>query len=353
MKNDMHLRSLYLQNFRIFDEAFFEFVPGINSICGDNARGKTTILEAIYLLITGRSFRSAQTADLLRHGAAAFRVEACFVRNGIEQTLKMAYAGKEKHIVHNNTVFPSATALLGLLKGIVLSPDDAGLVKGSPGARRQYLDIQIAQVDPLYIHHLTRYGRAMRQRNHLLRVKQEMAIESWEQEMAHSAAYLTVKRLAAAAELHEAASRLHTSLTAEEAPFALQYKSSASPQAGIEGVRKYFSGLFSSNRRRELLFGYTLHGPHKDDLSLEIDGKEARFFASEGQQRSCAAILRLAEWERVRTVSEEIPLMLIDDAGISLDDSRRGRLLRHIEGLGQVFLTATGPLSLPGQTIAL
>ncbi len=349
----MKLCSLYVRNFRCYEEAFFEFDPHLTTICGGNARGKTTVLEAIFFLISGRSFRNAQTGDMIRREASYYYLEASFEKNGLHQNIKISGTGAERKIVYNSTTYPSSTSLLGLLKGVVISPDDAALVKGGPALRRHYLDLQIAQVDPLYVHHLTRFNRATRQRNHLLRSKHCSAIESWEHEMATSSAYVTQQRALSTLELQTDAQRLHTALSGDPVPMALSYKSSSPAQADPELLRQYYLEQYHKNRRRESELGFTLVGPHKDDLLIALGDKEVRYFASEGQQRSCVAALKLAEWERMRRVSEEVPLMLIDDVGTSLDESRRGLLFRHVEQLGQVFLTATAPLPLSGKMIAI
>lgn len=340
----MYLRSLYLHNFRSYGEAFFEFSPGINVVFGPNASGKTTLLEAIYFLIAGRSFRMAQTSDLIRQGAARFHIEACFVKNDLEQRLKISSNGLERRILYNSTVYPNFTSLLGLLKGIVLCPDDAALIKGGPAVRRHYLDLQIAQVDPLYVHHLTRFNRAMRQRNHLLRTKNLTAIESWEYEMAHSAAYLVKQRVLAVGELRAACQRLYEILAGQQISFSVAYKTSAPSEGSLDTLQQYYTQRFHSHRSREIQLGYTLNGPHKDDLTIEIDSREARFFGSEGQQRSGVAALRLAEWERIRERGEDIPIMLIDDVGTSLDETRKAYLLKHVQNLGQVFLSSNHEL---------
>ena len=177
--NRLYLRNLYLRQFRRYEEVHFQFNPTINSIVGPNAHGKTTILEAIQFLMSGRSFRTQQPSDLIRHEQNYFYIEADFIKQGIQQTLKISYDGKERKIVHNSTVCQSSTNLLGLLQGVVVIPDSASLVKGSPLLRRHFLDLQIAQVDPLYVHHLTRYARAMRQRNVLLKRKDLATIHGW------------------------------------------------------------------------------------------------------------------------------------------------------------------------------
>lgn len=337
----MILRTLYLHNFRCYHEAHFEFCEGINKICGANAQGKTTILEAIYFLIAGRSFRAAQTSELIRFGASSFYIEALFTKHGIDQTLKIAYNGKERKIVYNSTVCHSSTELLGLLQGVIISPDDASLVKGGPLLRRHFLDLQLALVDPLYIHHLSRYTRAMRQRNVLLRAKNPVTLHSWEYEMANSAAYLMQQRLEAVNDLQKNSRQLYAELNHESEVLQLNYKTGTPAGLDSSALKKYHLDQFQKLRQREMLLGYTLTGPHKDDLTIAIGTKEARFFASEGQQRSCVTAMRLAEWQRLYTITNELPLMLIDDIGISLDSRRREKIFNHLGTLGQVFVSAT------------
>lgn len=336
----MHLRTLYLQNFRLYDEVVFEFCPQVNLICGPNAKGKTTVLEAINILMTCKSFRTAQLADMIRKGSSYFYIEGIFVKNGLEQRLKFSFDGKERRIIFNSTMCTSAN-VLGLLQGVVMTPDDASLVKGSPSVRRQFLDLQIAQADPLYVHHATRYARALRQRNCLLKAKNPASIETWEQEMANAASYLSQQRARTIDDLQVLGKALHQTLTDSQDQLSLAYQSPSPFQQALSQLRDYYVQLFNRHRRREMEFGATLNGPQKDDLGILLGEQEARFFASEGQQRSCVAALKLAEWVRLKDQCQETPLMMIDDVGLSLDRGRKEKLFRHLSGLEQVFLTTT------------
>jgi DNA replication and repair protein RecF len=349
----MYLRSIYLRNFRIYEEALFEFDPHINGICGLNAKGKTSLLEAIYLLITGRSFRNASSSELIRHGTGCFQLQLSFVKHGIEQILKMSCEKGKRKIIYNRTVLPSAACLLGVLKGGVLCPDDALLIKGAPSLRRQFLDIQIAQSDPLYVHYLTRFHKAMQQRNCLLRAKNATCLGSWEEEMAASAAYVYQQRYLTTEVLKEKCQVLYKKLTNESTELSIKYKSLYSRSDLQNTIQALLLENFAKNRKREMELGFTLSGPHKDDIQIMIGSQDARFFASEGQQRLAAAVLRLAEWENVAALSEEKPLMLVDDIGISLDENRKARLLSYISNLGQVMLTSTMPLPIMGRLINL
>lgn len=340
----MFLHTLHLHQFRSYREAKFTFSPSINLICGPNAIGKTTILEAIHFLMTGRSFRTSQINDLIQKGTSYFSIEASFIKQGIEQKLKIFYNGKERKIVLNQTPYYSFTHLLGMFYGVCMSPDDSALIKGAPLMRRSFLDLQLAQSDPLYVHKLTRFTRAMRQRNYLLKGKNLATIESWEYEMAHAASYLTFKREVLAAQLHQNGQQIYEQLSAGREKLGVVYKTTAPRSASEEILKNYYLGQFQKLRKRESELGCTLIGPHKDDLNLCLDDKEARYFASEGQQRSFVAALKLAEWSSLKAVTEENPLMLIDDAGMSWDVFRKAKLLKYIEGLHQVFLTTTQDL---------
>ena len=339
----MHLRSLTVRDFRCYDESHFEFSPGINFIYGLNARGKTTLLEAIYLLMTGRSFRALQLKDLIRTDAPLFHVEAQFIKHEIEQLLKFSYNGQERRIAHNSSTSSLTSSLLGILQGVTLTPDDAGLIKGSPAGRRHFLDLQIAQVDPLYVHHLTRYQKAMRQRNVLLKAKSCNSIEGWEIELANSGAYIIQQRRRVTEELQIHIRELHRAVHESDESFEIRYRSTvdAGAVASIDEIRRYLIEQYRRLRTRELMLGSTLVGPHKDDLEISLQRKDARYFASEGQQRSCVITLRLAEWTRLKQFSIECPLMLLDDVGMSLDVGRRARLFDHLQQLGQVFITST------------
>ena len=343
----LHLQAIFLKDFRCYPSAAFEFSPGINAICGPNAQGKTSLLEAIYVLVTGRSFRTAQLSDMVRMGSPGFFIEAVFIKHGVQQSLKFSYGEKERRIIYNSTTLSSTANLLGLLPGVAITPDDVMLIKGAPVSRRHFLDLQISQVDPLYVHHLTRYHRALRQRNILLKRKTVVTIESWEEEMAASASYLTKHRFAAVCELQEKAHRFHQVLSAQSEGFGLEYKSGAPFQDEQEKIKTFYLEQFSRYRVRELAFGATLTGPQKDDLAIAINQREARFFGSEGQQRTCATTLKLAEWERVCAHTDEAPLMLMDDIGVSLDDKRRASLLKYTPNFGQVFLTSTQEITSP------
>ena len=339
----MHLHKIKLVQYRVYESASFEFSPGINLIAGPNAIGKTSLLEAIYLLIGARSFRTHRHAEMIAFGTSGFMVEGAFEKEGIAQSLRLFSNGKEKGAIYNSTKFVNWAPIVGLMNGAVLTPDDAMLIKGPPQQRRQYLDALISQSDPVYIHYLERYARALNQRNALLRQMKTKTIETWEMDMAHSAACLITKRSKVIHSLNLLLKQIHYELSGEKEKISLHYKNGIySPEEHSEDIikQKCLQAL-QECRTRELEVGYTLTGPHKDDIDININGKDVRSFASEGQQRTSVGSLKLAEWHFLKEAVGELPLMLIDDLGVSLDDGRQMRFLKMLEGLGQVFLTST------------
>ncbi|MFN0065758.1 MAG: DNA replication/repair protein RecF [Chlamydiales bacterium] len=324
--NYMKLNRLFLKNFRNYTEQAFSFAPSVNYIFGDNAQGKTNLLEAIYLLITGRSFCTPHLQDLVRFGEESFYIEGHFTKNGVDQVLKMHYAHEKRKIFYNATPLTSLSSLFGILQGVILTPEDHLLLTGNPKLRRHFLDLGIAQTNPLYLHHLNRYQKAMKQRNALLRAKKLETVEIWEEQMAASAHYLMEERSKCVKELAQAL---------EEFPFdplELTY---------LPSCPNDLSGQLARNRTRDMLLGSTSFGPHRDDLSILLRKKQARYFASEGQKRSTIAALKFAEWKRVQKVANEPPLLCIDDLGVSFDEKREKQLLQFLQHFGQVFVTHT------------
>lgn len=344
----MQLEKLYLQNFRCYEDVEFTFAPGVNVFCGANAQGKSTILEALYLLMSGRSFRSSTLRPLVRTGSKGFSVEAYYSKYQVAQVLKFSFLcqgesqGGERTIIHNKThYYPSSTNLLGLLQGVLMDLDDIAIVKGVPASRRELLDNQLLQVDPLYVHHLIRYQKALRQRNALLRSKSVAAMDSWEQILAQSGAYLILQRRRLLIDLETRGQELYNMMSGQTRKLQLRYISKSILSDSLKEMQEFFLKQFLEQRQRDLYLGYTSVGPHRDDMTILIGEQDSRSNASEGEQRSCVASLRLAEWQRLGAEAHAPPLMLIDDFGVSLDENRKERLLNYLCGLGQVFLTTT------------
>lgn len=311
------LKSLYLKNFRNFETAVVSFEPGINLIQGPNGAGKTNLLEAIYYLSTGRSFRTAKPSELIRQDAAEFTLLAKYEKNGIEHKLEVSFDGHTKRIKHND----SPAHILGLLPSVIYTPKDIALVNGAPADRRRFYNLLIAQMDPLYVHHLVRFARALKQRNYLLKTKKPDTLELFEVELVKSAGYLSKRR--------------------SEITKALPFKEQANALTGLEFNMKYEPShagdllqALRLNRPKEMILGTTLIGPHRDDFSIHLKKVPARSYASEGERRIAIAALKLAE---ASLLSD--PIFSIDDFGMHLDPERQALLSNHLIDMKQVFLT--------------
>lgn len=331
--------SLYLRCFRSYAEAYVQFSPGINLIYGENAEGKTNLLEAVFLLSTGKSFRTNQLSDLIAHGCSSFYLEAEILRSGISQRIRLSFTEKKRQLQIDATTYSTFTPLLGMLPHVIYTPSDIDFIHGPPAERRRFLDLHLAQSDPLYVHHWVRYDRAMKQRNHLLRKSQEETLESWEEIMAQSGAYLMIQRKKLIAELQPHLSQAMQTLSETKEQLNMDYRYIGSFPLDDQ-ISAHLKERFFRLRRKEQDLGFTLIGPHRDDLDLLINNQTVKSFGSEGQKRCCMTAIRLAEWNRLEEQTKAPPLFGIDDVGMHLDTTRSVALEQRLSQLGQVFLTS-------------
>jgi DNA replication and repair protein RecF len=323
----MFIESLYLHNFRNYREEKFVFAPGVNLIRGDNAQGKTNLLEALFLVGTGRSFRTPHLKELIHKEAPFFFIEAQFNKDTIKQTVRLSFDGEVKKLETNHTSYSHFNPLLGQLPIVLLAPEDVLLISGSPADRRRFLDLHLAQSDPLYVYHATRYHKAIRHRNFLLKQKKEEGLEPWETLMVAAATYIKQKRAELITDLKEDLQKAMLQLSSGKDQIEIRYQPS-------------FTDNYQKHRPRELHIGATLLGPHRDDLEIMINGLPAAGYASQGQLRLSVAALRLSQWKHLAREHNVSPLFCIDDFGVHLDEARREALLSHVTSFGQVFLTS-------------
>ncbi|CDZ80578.1 DNA replication and repair protein RecF [Candidatus Rubidus massiliensis] len=335
----MIVKSLILRNFRLYPEVSFAFGSKLNVFYGKNATGKTSILEAIQFFVNFRSFRTPYLADLISKEQKYFSAELRFSRHGIDQKIYVYYSPKEKKVIYNSTNCPSFSSLLGLLKGVIIVPEDIEIIKGSPQSRREFLDIFLMQIDPMFVHHLNRYQRAMKQRNTLLKLKRKDGIENWEHEMALSANYISLKRNELTQQLVPIVEKIYYQISNENFPLAIRYKSNLKVEKN--NLYEEYIRLFCSNRNKEMEIGLTMEGPHKDDITFKVDKAEIKHFGSEGQLRTLVIALKLAQWIQLKNITGMSPLAFIDDISIHLDKNRKEALNVFLEEFDQTFITTT------------
>ncbi|MEL7431343.1 MAG: DNA replication/repair protein RecF [Chlamydiota bacterium] len=345
----MYLRKLRLRNFRNYVDQVFVFSPHVNVFVGENAQGKTNLLEAICLLSTGRSFRTSSLEELVQKGSEGFFIEAILQTASCQEFLRISYKKKVKLFTHNSSSYSSFKNLLGMMPSVIHLPSDIELISGAPATRRKFLNIHLAQKTPLYAHYLFRYNRAMKQRNALLKSRAKRSSSDiwsdkdapiWEGEMARSGAYLTWMR-------QELLQRLAPLFEENIAYFSSQketarclFSPSIPPQDDERALEKQGLYLLQKNRVKETYLGSALFGAHRDDFYFKIDALPSKPFASEGQKRSIAASIRFAEWEELSQSFSDAAIFCVDDFGLGLDSVRKRLFQEKTCHLGQVFLTA-------------
>ena len=346
----VYVAHLSLASFRNYASLELPLQPGLLLFQGDNAQGKTNLVEALYLLSTTRSHRAENERELLGWSSldpwarAAAEVETARGRLKVDVVLQREEARVEvvrKRFRIGGIARPAAQ-VVGVLAQALFSPEDIDLVGGAPALRRRFLDALGSQVDPRYLASLQRYQRVLTQRNHLLRLLGEgkggsEELEFWDRELVASGSYLIEARKTFLLALQGTAREAHAGLGAGE----LEISYLPSVMVGD------FAQALLWGREREIGAGMTLVGPHRDDLGLKVGGVDMGVFGSRGQQRTVALALRLAEAQYLREVKGESPLLLLDDVFSELDARRRERLLQVIQAYQQVFITTTELERLP------
>jgi DNA replication and repair protein RecF len=323
-------------------------------VWGPNAAGKTSLLEAIVLLAWGRSHRTSTDAELIRWGSDLARVEGRIGSSDptpgsdpttIEVALVREGGGGQRKRIRVNGVSRRAAALGGVLRTVMFAPEDMLLVAGSPGPRRTALDTLAGSRSPTFAADLATYGRALQQRNGLLRAIREGTagrdeLRFWDASLLESGSAVVEGRLATIDTLAEPLRRAHAEIAPLEGRLSLRYETNAPPRPG-ETVRDALARRLVETAEKEAWNGTTLVGPHRDDVVFELEGRDLAGFASRGQQRTAILALKLAELDLLTAHDGRPPLLLLDDVFSELDPERRAHLVRRIAELPQAFVTTT------------
>ena len=344
----MKLQSMELQGFRCYESAFCVLDEGINVISGRNAQGKTSLLEAVYYLSGARSFRTRTDKELIRASSDSAAVRGNTVSAGREQLIDIYMSRRErKKIFVNGVKMKSAAALSGRFCCVLFSPDDLELVRGGAAARRRYMDLAISQLRPRYAEALAEFHRLYEQKTRILRDYRERpdmmdVLDDFSLGMARCGAELIRYRAAWCSRVSELAARCHRDISGRGEKLGFSYKTVSNIDDPLDLSQKELLDalLLHQERHRtaEIEAGQCLSGAHKDDIVLEIDGMSAAKFASQGQVRTAALSMKLAEWEFSRSDLEQSPVLLLDDVLSELDAVRQDYVLNSIGG-GQVLIT--------------
>ena len=335
----MYIESIELQNYRNYSELHMEFSQGTNILCGDNAQGKTNILESVYVCCTTKSHRSSKDRELIRFGEDESHIKLQVKKDGVPYRIDMHLKkNKPKGVAVNGIPIRRASELFGIVNVVFFSPEDLNIIKNGPAERRRFIDLELCQLNKLYVHSLVQYNRVVTQRNKLLKElsfhpEYEPTLDVWDAQMVQYGREVMEYRREFIEELNGIIGSIHRQLSGEKEELRIDYEPNSAPE---EFERELMQGRAQDIRQKT-----SLTGPHRDDISLLINGIDIRKFGSQGQQRTTALSLKLAEIEIVKKLVRDYPILLLDDVLSELDSSRQNQLLAGI-GHIQTVITCTG-----------
>ncbi len=349
----MIFRTLLLENFRNIEALSFSPGEGVNVVWGDNAQGKTNLVEALWLFTGAKSFRRPREQELLRFGTERAMLRASFFSEGRDQSAEIAFS-PARSMKKNGIEIRSPADYAGTCGGVVFSPEQMNFFRDGPKERRRLIDTSLCQISPKYLATLADYKKVIEQRNSLLKDARLHAqllelLEVYDEQLARLGAVLTRTRVRYAKSLGEKARAVYEGISGGREAFSARYMSTilpeggaADPETGTDTWADLLRERLRADRAFDLEHGATSRGPHRDDLLVALDGKPAAAFGSQGQQRSCILSLKLAEARLLGEKMGEPPLILLDDVMSELDSSRREYILNSIGG-SQIFLTCCDP----------
>jgi len=339
--------ELFLDGFRNYGGVTVRFGEGVNVITGRNAQGKTNLIEAVYYLTTGRSFRTAGEKELISHDRDSACIRADIVSGEREQTLEARlFRGRRRELIANGARLSKASELTGRLTAVVFGPDDLNMIKDGAAVRRKLMDQCLSQLRPGYLAALTEFNRVYEHKTRILRDHREKPslldlLDDFDLRLAQMSARLISYRAAFTTALSGRAAGIHGEFSGGAETLSIRYKTVGGMDAAGKNHEQILPELLDhqrEHRQAELRSGMCLSGAHKDDLEIDIDGTPARKFASQGQARTAAVSIKLAERDIHQNDRGEYPVLLLDDVLSELDPKRRGFILGRITH-GQVLIT--------------
>lgn len=345
----MHIQQLQLKNYRNYDTLDIDFSNNINVIIGENAQGKTNLMEAIYVLAFTKSYRTPREKELLQWESDYSKIAGRITKRNQTFPLEMTFSNKGKKVKLNHIEQKRLSDYIGALNVVMFAPEDLELVKGTPQRRRRFIDMELGQIQPKYIYHLGQYQKVLKQRNHLLKQMHykenpdfTMLHVLTEQMTTHAAALLE-RRFTFLKLLRKWAGPIHSGISQDKEHLTITYAPTidVSEEANKGKIESIYKETFQQMEKKEIERGTTLIGPHRDDLLFFVNEKDVQTYGSQGQQRTTALSIKLAEIELIFNEVGEYPVLLLDDVLSELDDYRQSHLLHTIQGKVQTFVSTT------------
>ncbi len=359
----MICKKIKVENFRNIDSAELDFYPGTNILIGENAQGKTNMIEAIYYTALCRSFRQGADRDLIRFGCEYAKIENTYADDirDMNTTVTLFSDRRQRRIEQNGLKISKMSDMVGEFKVVLFCPEHLSIVKEGPSMRRNFLDVAISQIKPLYMRSLQRYQAILKERNSLIKLAEEdrgafdATVDIFSEQLAAEAAKITLYRIEYLCEIRKYVADIFSDMTGKrefpELTYVSSCKLSEDELFDIKKVEDSFRELYFSRHDREIGAGATLWGTHKDDIEINLNGNSARIFCSQGQQRSLALALKLSEGEIIKkSCGGEYPVFLLDDVLSELDAKRRSYLISNLSDK-QVIMTTCEEADICGANV--
>ncbi|MTD31229.1 DNA replication/repair protein RecF [Planomicrobium sp. YIM 101495] len=345
----MRIDRLTLENYRNYESLELSFSPEINVFIGENAQGKTNIMESIYVLSMAKSHRTSNDKELIRWDADYGKIKADVQRKYGKLPLEILLSRKGKKAKANHLEQKRLSDYIGQLNVVMFAPEDLNLVKGSPQLRRRFIDMEIGQISPVYLHDLVTYQHLLKQRNHLLKQNygkssiNDVTFDIYTEQFIEAAVKIIQKRFQFMELLQQWAEPIHHGISRGLEKLQIRYQpvSGLKPEWTPEEMASFLQSKLGEVKKKEIERGTTLVGPHRDNLQFLVNGYDVQTYGSQGQQRTTALSLKLAEIELIKQEVGEPPVLLLDDVLSELDDYRQSHLLNTIQGSVQTFVTTT------------
>lgn len=335
----MIIQSIKLENFRNYEALDLNFEKGTNILYGDNAQGKTNVLEAIYLSATTKSHKGSKDKEIIRFLNEEAHIRTNLEKDGMEYRVDMHLRkNKSKGIAINGQPIKKAADLIGLLNVVFFSPEDLSIIKNGPSERRKFVDMELFQIDKYYLYNLNQYNKIINQRNKLLK---EFCFNSdlnetlhiWNMQLVTYGRHIIKRRMEFTEQLNEIIFDIHKNISGEKEELKIIYEPNVSEED--------FEIRLKNSQEKDIKLKMTSVGPHRDDFCFMVNGVDIRKYGSQGQQRTAALSLKLAEIELVKKVTGDNPVLLLDDVLSELDSNRQNYLLNNIGDI-QTIITCTG-----------
>ncbi len=335
----MIIKSIQLENFRNYETLSLEFKKGTNILYGENAQGKTNVLEAIYVSATTKSHKGSKDREIINFDKEEAHIRTYLEKEGMEYKVDMHLRkSKSKGIAINGQKIKKAADLLGLLNIVFFSPEDLSIIKNGPAERRRFMDMELCQLDKFYLYNLNQYNKIINQRNKLLKDFYNNSdfmdtIYIWDGQLISYGQKIIERRELFTNQLNDIIYNIHKSLSGGKEEIKIKYE----PNVKKEDLEQ----MIKKSRDRDIRFKQTSCGPHRDDFSFTVNGLDIRKYGSQGQQRTVALSLKLSEIELVKKITNDMPVLLLDDVLSELDSNRQNYLLNNIGNI-QTIITCTG-----------